>query len=542
MRIPPRARVEDLLADLTAAGSSAATERKRAELMLASWEAPESVDQAAPDPAARARAEALLAELGAAGRNAGVERKRAEDLLASLIAAQSEALARRRAAELKRTKQMMSTVKGWTETAPAASEAEMEAPSPEPPESNAAPTATAQLAALPDQAAASDAARGMPDDEALSPEDKAANLATVERLLQKRREVFEASLDAYVIENWSVEVNLPYNYGKHWRLLDFAVIGHGDDGYKVRVTFQRQLTIWPYEVTARRGTVTLRLDGEAFEIVGHEAWTDEGREQVAALPSQPELPAAVETSDTASLEAVERSLSEREEELREALHAYNMRIGIEIPQTAWVTARTIRIWETEVLGVQNGVYKIRILFEPAGLSGVDGRYSAAINPIMFLKIDGERIEIVGHEEEPSGEGRGQQTSSPADLAAVERLLGEREEELQERLQAYLDAHPKLYDWSRPRVVRIGGAKTLSHDGDTYEVRLQFELPYDNGVIMGRRINKTTETKFLTLFLKLDGNKFRIVGHGLPGDEPRGQAAARPVPVEFEPVEPSFGGT
>ena len=185
-----------------------------------------------------------------------------------------------------------------------------------------------------------------------------------------------------------------------------------------------------------------------------------------------------------------------------------------------------------------------------------------VDPILYLKFDGDDFEIVGHDYPDSvgAKRAGQQAAVPsqpeasdallsetgteASLEALERLLGERKEELRERLQAYLDAHQKLYDWMRPGVVRIGEAETLSHDGDTYEVRLQFEMFFDgsgNGRFRGWAL---TETKYLTVFLKLDGEDFEIVGHNAElssnGPSARGQPLKRERAALFRETRPAGG--
>ena len=112
----PRARVEAVLATLQEAGRSAAVERKRAELVLASWEAPKDLAaDAVVHVTARERAEALHARWREAENTAAAERLRAEALLAKLDAAEARARAERRAAELERAKEMLSIVKGWAE-------------------------------------------------------------------------------------------------------------------------------------------------------------------------------------------------------------------------------------------------------------------------------------------------------------------------------------------------------------------------------------------------------------------------------------------
>ncbi len=132
--------------------------------------------------------------------------------------------------------------------------------------------------------------------------------------------------------------------------------------------------------------------------------------------------------------------------------------------------------------------------------------------ILFLDIDGDDFEIVGHEF-PSRSGRKQAADSASgDLEAVERLLRERKDDLLEHIRVYLDVR-EVYSPARPGIFRILNVKALSHVGDTYRIRVDFE----------DRISRTTATyisraakiRVLDFLLELDGDRFEIVGHEFP---------------------------
>ena len=148
--------MERLLAGLQAAGQIAATERKRAELLLASWETPEAAVEdvseatraaAVTRAAERARAEALLATWQDAETIAASERARAEALLTALREADERAALER--ALVPRRKPEPEVRDQPEQTAP---EVEALTPAPvEPEDAAAAPAASEQVAALPSQ-------------------------------------------------------------------------------------------------------------------------------------------------------------------------------------------------------------------------------------------------------------------------------------------------------------------------------------------------------------------------------------------------------
>ena len=109
-------------------------------------------------------------------------------------------------------------------------------------------------------------------------------------------------------------------------------------------------------------------------------------DQAAATPEQ-----------AASLEAVERLLREREKAFRTVLHAYLAR-----NQTENIGGRVSgvisRLWQTEALGAEDDTYRIRVLYYTR-----DGQYQRFGDIVVFLKINGEDFEIVGHEFLSAGE-------------------------------------------------------------------------------------------------------------------------------------------
>ena len=82
---------------------------------------------------------------------------------------------------------------------------------------------------------------------------------------------------------------MQYSNPRQLRLLDFKLIKRKADNYDVKVTFQ----VVP-GIVAGSGpkslVVSLRLDGEDFEIVGHAVPSDERREQAAAQATDPAEP------------------------------------------------------------------------------------------------------------------------------------------------------------------------------------------------------------------------------------------------------------
>lgn len=145
-------------------------------------------------------------------------------------------------------------------------ELEALAPAPVGPEdAAAAPAAPDQLAALPSQPEATDAALSQEGAGSTGPTGGEASLEAVERLLRERREDFEASLDSYLWENWTNVAE--YIRPARFNLLDWKILGREAEDYLVEVMILR----YPQRnrTGANRLIVSLRFDGETFEIVGH---------------------------------------------------------------------------------------------------------------------------------------------------------------------------------------------------------------------------------------------------------------------------------
>ncbi len=453
---PERERVQALLAALEAAGRTAAVERTRAELLLSSWAAPggaaapaqaeaQAARQAAEDRAGeRERAEALLETWRSAALKAAQERARAQALLVVFTEAETQARAQaeRRAAELARMKALLGAAKDLSapsleersgsreeaqEADPAAAE-DASAPPPEPEESAAA--ARQQPAALPDQPEAGDAALSGQDATTDAPA-PGPSLAAVERMLGERAEEFRRKLFAYNSE-YEIEPTAADSLAR-FRIRSTQVLGAENGLYKVRTNFEpSSRTMLATGTGAVDPILFLKFDGGDFEIVGHDYPDSVGRKRAGQQMAQPDQPEAGDAapSETAveapapgpSLAAVERMLGERADEFRDKLYAYNAEYEIE--PTAWDSIAGLRLRSTQVLGAENGLYKVRAIFEPVG-GFVDYTVTGAIDPILYLKFDGDDFEIVGHDY-PDSVGRkraGQEAT--VSLDAVERLLGER---------------------------------------------------------------------------------------------------------------------
>ncbi len=141
-------------------------------------------------------------------------------------------------------------------------------------------------------------------------------------------------------------------------------------------------------------------------------------DQLAALPSQPEatVAALAESGEEPSLDAVERLLSEREVAFRQTLQAYLDRHGL---LGAPESLKVMRVLKAEVLGIDGDAYRLRILLEGSDRDSWPGsRFQAAIfadEITVFLTVDGEDFEIVGHEI-PSGERPEQAAAQATDPA------------------------------------------------------------------------------------------------------------------------------
>ena len=245
-------RAQALIAALTQAGQAAAGERKRAELLLATWQAaePDGSKQAVEETAAeRARAEALLATLKAAEENAAAQRARAE---ATLSAAKTRALLQ------SLTPPRRKPVSPLRE--PAATDAASPAP---------ADRAPAQLAALPPEPEAIGAALSEPEAEA-TPENEQLSLAAVERLLRSREEDLRNRLQAYIDAH---PEEFDWSLPRVKRIWDIEALSRENENYEVRVILERPPVYTDDKFRNAPSAETLiiftKLDGADFEIVGH---------------------------------------------------------------------------------------------------------------------------------------------------------------------------------------------------------------------------------------------------------------------------------
>jgi len=281
---PERERVQALLATLEEAGRIAATERKRAELLIASWEtseaeaAGEDVDaarQAAETRAAeRARAEALLGLWHDAEATAATERARAEALLTTLREADERAALGRAVVPRRKPEP---EVQDQPEEATPETEALMPAPL-GPEDAAGMREAPDQLAALPDQPEATDAALSQEGGKAVAPEQDEPSLEAVERLLGEREEAFRRVLQAYVARNW-IEKLGSRGDGMISSLRQSEVLGAEDDTYRIRAMFYMRGGGVPDFGDI---VVFLKIDGEDFEIVGHELVSASGHKQAVS--------------------------------------------------------------------------------------------------------------------------------------------------------------------------------------------------------------------------------------------------------------------
>jgi class 3 adenylate cyclase len=279
-----RAQAEALLATLQEAGQSTAIERKRAELVLNSRDAPKDVAaDAVVHAKARDRAEALLARWREAEDTAVTERLRAEALLAKQDLAEAPPPPRRRPAELERVKEQLAIIKGGAEPEPE-QRAEDEVPavpareavtptSSQPENGPAAPQATAQLAALPSQPEATDAAADKAGEEASD----AASLEAVEWLLQERQPELLDALNAYLP---SALTEFAGGLKRVKQIWGIKVLGRKGDSYRVRMDFEPTHLSFdsnqimnpndqPYHYS-RDAVVLVKTTGAELKIAGHE--------------------------------------------------------------------------------------------------------------------------------------------------------------------------------------------------------------------------------------------------------------------------------
>ena len=59
------------------------------------------------------------------------------------------------------------------------------------------------------------------------------------------------------------------------------------------------------------------------------------------------------------------------------------------------------MYEFEVLGIENNIYKVRVVFVPSRPKDAMG---GAVDVVVFVTVDGDDFEIVGHED-PGSVGR-----------------------------------------------------------------------------------------------------------------------------------------
>ena len=165
------------------------------------------------------------------------------------------------------------------------------------------------------------------------------------------------------------------------------VLGMANGAYEVRVVFA--------PVTGKSSTsgtvdvvVFVTIDGDDFEIIGHEVPSGEGHAQAAARPVSDEF------------EAVERLLREREVAFREKLKAYSANnLGLD-----YGPDRISQILLLNVLGTDGGDYVVRVSF----LHGYPTLWnSSETEIIVVVEVKGQDFEIVRHRSVQAGlpEGR-----------------------------------------------------------------------------------------------------------------------------------------
>ena len=151
----------------------------------------------------------------------------------------------------------------------------------------AAPATRDQLAAVPDRPEATDALLSRLGRGAAVPTDDKASLEAVERLLRGREAEFSASLDAYLTREWPDWPHCALLPRKTDIVETLRVLGQRGDRYRVLVMLDPSYRMQtPNMGCFGEVTLTLKIDGEDFEIVGHAFLSDEAREPAAARPGQ----------------------------------------------------------------------------------------------------------------------------------------------------------------------------------------------------------------------------------------------------------------
>ncbi len=134
-----------------------------------------------------------------------------------------------------------------------------------------------QLAALPSQAEATDAALAPPGPTEAAPESGTPSLETVERLLRERQDEFQTALQAYVVRN---QVEMTGGQGSRPDRIDYLwpieVLGVEEDSYRIRAVFSAGATLHQVHKGVADIVFIVKIDGADFEIVGHEAAVPRG--------------------------------------------------------------------------------------------------------------------------------------------------------------------------------------------------------------------------------------------------------------------------
>ncbi len=136
-----------------------------------------------------------------------------------------------------------------------------------------------------------------PGGDSAAPESESASLEAVERLLHERKDDLLEHIRVYLdakpeIDDW-------FRLGI-FRILDLKALSHVGDTYKMRVFYEDRLSrttntyVYP---EIRVLDLLLKLDGDNFEIVGHELTTELDWEQAASNPERRLQPANPETTE-----------------------------------------------------------------------------------------------------------------------------------------------------------------------------------------------------------------------------------------------------
>ena len=159
------------------------------------------------------------------------------------------------------------------------------------------PVVPDQLAALPDQPEVSDALLAQEGGTAVGPEQDEPSLDAVARLLRERKDDLLEHIRVYLDARPEI-----YDWFRPgiFRILDLKALSHVGDTYRVRVLYEDRLSrttstyIYP---EVRVLDLLLELDGDNFEIVGHELPPAWDQERAASLPERRLQPANAETTE-----------------------------------------------------------------------------------------------------------------------------------------------------------------------------------------------------------------------------------------------------